>query len=299
MYGTAAAQRQTIGLPDTCHIGSMDVSEFVPGRPHPALRGLVRGYTGYSESSAGVVRRRQAPTGVAPLIAEFGPPIRLYGPAGPTVPGAFLSGLHNKPVITEFSGRQRGVQVNLTPLGAFTLLGRPMDELTNRSVPLAAIAVPELATLPERLAEDPGWAQRFARVDATLLWLYDRAAVRPDPEVTWVWRALNRSGGTAGIGALADATGWSRRHLSNRFRAQIGLAPKAAARVVRFERAARMLVPPSGAVVSRSLSDVAATCGYADHAHMAREFRALAGCPPGQYVAEWADAVPLRSSREP
>jgi len=32
--------------------------------------------------------------------------------------------------------------------------------------------------------------------------------------------------------------------------------------------------------------DLAAACGYFDQAHLAREFRALAGCPPSQWITE-------------
>ena len=34
------------------------------------------------------------------------------------------------------------------------------------------------------------------------------------------------------------------------------------------------------------LADLAAACGYFDQAHLAREFRALAGCPPSQWITE-------------
>jgi len=34
------------------------------------------------------------------------------------------------------------------------------------------------------------------------------------------------------------------------------------------------------------LADLAVECGYFDQAHLAREFRALAGCPPSQWIAE-------------
>src|SRR4029077_17747240 len=80
----------------------------------------------------------------------------------------------------------------------------------------------------------------------------------------------------------------------SRFRAEIGLAPKAAARVIRFDRARNLLVrrldgaTAHGATADRGypLAGPAADCGYFDQAHLAREFRALAGCPPSQWLAE-------------
>ena len=85
---------------------------------------------------------------------------------------------------------------------------------------------------------------------------------------------------------LAAGTGWSERHLTGRFRAEIGLAPKAAARVIRFDRARKLLVRKLTAGGDYLLADLAADCGYFDQAHLAREFRALAGCPPSQWLAE-------------
>jgi AraC-like DNA-binding protein len=256
--------------------------EYVPGRPHRALAGLVLRYQGYREFSAAPVRRRQPPVGSCALILSLGPPIRLSGPAGPTVPNSFLAGMHDAAVITEFTGAQHGVQVDLTPLGTWTLLGRPMPELTNLVPALDELAHPVLTGLPERLAAEPDWPRRFARLDAALLGALDAARRRPDPEVAWAWRELRRTAGGAGVARLAEGTGWSRRHLLTRFRDQVGLAPKAAGRVLRFERAAGLLV----AGTAGTIADVAAACGYADHAHLDREFRALAGCTPSTYLAE-------------
>ncbi|MGI5130803.1 helix-turn-helix domain-containing protein [Pseudonocardia sp. CA-107938] len=281
----------------------MDRPEYVSGRPHRALAGLVLDYGGYVEVSPHPIRRRQAPTGALTLIVSFGPPLRLHGPAGPSVPGSFLAGMHDAAVVTEYVGLQRGVQVNLTPLGGYVLLGVAMDALTNRSTSLDELSVPALAALPEQLADAPDWPARFARVDTVLVRLLACARRLPDPEVRWAWQQLRRTGGAAGVAELAAGTGWSRRHLLTRFRTQVGLTPKTAARVLRFERAARLLVPVladggPGAGTARSISDVAAGCGYADHAHLTREFRALAGVTPSTYVAEWRAAVPIRSSQD-
>lgn len=267
--------------------------EYSLRRPHPALAHCVVRYLGYREHSGTPVRRRQAPGASCTLILGLGPPIRLHGPAGPSLPVSFLAGMHDGPVLTEFTGHQYGLQVDLRPLGVFALLGRPMPELTNVAPQLTELDVPELAGLPTRLAEEPDWPRRFALLDDVLLCRLDASAARPDPEVAWAWRRLVRSAGRVGVQELADDTGWSRRHLLTRFRGQVGLAPKTTARVLRFHHASRLLAPASvysgtPSIAQPSISDVAATCGYADQSHLVREFHALAGCTPTEYLAEWS-----------
>ena len=61
-----------------------------------------------------------------------------------------------------------------------------------------------------------------------------------------------------------------------RFREQIGVAPKTLARVIRFDRAVRLL----RASAQQGLAEIAFACGYFDQAHMNREFRELAGTTP-------------------
>ena len=90
--------------------------------------------------------------------------------------------------------------------------------------------------------------------------------------------------GAVPVAELAAETGWSPRHLNSVFRAETGLAPKAAARVFRFDHARHRIART--AVAGARFADLAADCGYYDQAHLAREFRSLAGCPPTQWLAE-------------
>uniref|UniRef100_UPI0015EFF52D helix-turn-helix transcriptional regulator n=1 Tax=Pseudonocardia pini TaxID=2758030 RepID=UPI0015EFF52D len=135
----------------------------------------------------------------------------------------------------------------------------------------------------QRLAETPTWRSRFALLDAALLRLAAEAR-RPDPrpEVVRAWHRLSETGGTLRISDLADEIGWSRRHLALRFRDETGLSPKSAARVIRFERACDLL----RAADRPALADTAAVCGYADQAHLARDFRDLAGLTATEWLAE-------------
>ncbi|ALG08556.1 hypothetical protein AOZ06_17995 [Kibdelosporangium phytohabitans] len=100
----------------------------------------------------------------------------------------------------------------------------------------------------------------------------------------WAWRRLCRSGGRIRVAQLAAEVGWTRRHLLTRFREQIGLAPKTAARVIRFQHALRLLQHPERRL---SLAGLAQTTGYSDQAHLTREFRALTGATPLELAAGW------------
>jgi AraC-like DNA-binding protein len=166
-----------------------------------------------------------------------------------------------------------------------TLLGVSAPELAGRVFDLADLRAAELAELPERLAEAPSWARRFQILDQALLTRAGAARVeRPEaPEqVRWAWRRMLRAGGVTPVRQLAAEVGWSPRHFAERFSREIGLAPKQAARVVRFGRSAALLrrPPPGG------LAEIAQLCGYFDQAHLSNEWRALAGCSPRVWIAE-------------
>lgn len=253
------------------------------------LAGHVRRYLGFREVSATPVRRRQAPVGSCALIVFFGSRMTMRGTFGAVETGSFVAGMGDSAVLTEFTGEQLGLQIDVTPLGLYTLLGGSTGALTNRVPSLDELGDPELAALPSRLADLPDWPSRIRHVNRLVARrVLDERARHPDPEVRHVWSRLRATGGVARVDELAAETGWSRRHLLTRFRAQVGLAPKATGRVLRFERASGLVVAGSS-----SLAEIAATCGYSDQPHLVREFRALAGVTPTRFREEWGLAPQL------
>ena len=83
------------------------------------------------------------------------------------------------------------------------------------------------------------------------------------------------------IGRLATEVGWSHKHLIARFRQQVGLAPKTAARLVRFRGVLRQV----GSDRRLDWGLLAAEAGYADQAHLVREFRQFTGTTPTDFLA--------------
>ena len=167
-------------------------------------------------------------------------------------PGTFdtlAGGLHTSPALVTHDGWQSGIQVALSPLGARPLLGLPAGELAGIDVPGSAVIGALAGEVRERLRAAPSWPDRFAVVDEVLTAQLVRrrargGAVAPgvSPEVGLAWRELLRTGGRARIGGLTRETGWSARHLQGRLRTETGLTPKAAARVIRFDRARRLML---------------------------------------------------------
>jgi AraC-like DNA-binding protein len=258
-------------------------------------------YTGYRQRGVPPALHRGLPSPFLTLIFTLDEPMVLLAHPDPRQPpgdfGALLGGLHSTPALITHDGAQSGIQVALRPFGARALLGLPAGELADLDVPAEAVLGGVCAELRARVLAAPGWPERFAALDEFLLRRLTAtaatatraapAATPAAPEVRFAWRRLLQTGGTARVSDLAAETGWSGRHLTSRFRAEIGLTPKAAARVIRFDRARHLLIRQAGEKSSGyRLADLAAACGYFDQAHLAREFRALAGCPPSQWITE-------------
>ncbi|WP_433479158.1 helix-turn-helix domain-containing protein [Spirillospora sp. CA-142024] len=254
------------------------------GRPHPALRPFLHSYHGYWEPEIVPTRMRTLPTRITVVIINLGPPLLLRVPdpgVGDREYGSFVAGMHDGHGMYLSPGGQRGIQLDVTPLGAYTLLGAPMGRLANAAVELPDLMGREARTLVERLADAPGWGARFDILDGFLLRRLDSGPV-PDPEVTRAWRLLNGDL-TVSVADIAADVGWSRKHLTNRFRDQAGLPPKVMARVLRFQRAVDLLTGGAG------LAEAAFSCGYYDQAHLNREFRALSGCTPTELIGGQLD----------
>ena len=244
----------------------------VVGTPRRAVRPwLARAHAGYDEGTA-PHRLVLAATATVPLVVKLAD--------SPHRPPAFAVGAHDG--YREFRGAcaPSYLEVRLAPPAAYTLLGLPLDELAGQVVDLADLFGAAGARLAERIRGARGWGRRFAVLDAFLL---RRAAdgPRPAPEVLRAWRRVEETAGAVPIGRLAEEVGWSHRHLIAMFRRQIGVAPRTAARIVRFERVLGRLdrrLPVRWGVVAADL-------GYADQAHLIRDFKAFTGTTPTAFAA--------------
>jgi AraC-like DNA-binding protein len=256
--------------------------EAYSAAPRGDLAAFVVRYEGYREADS-LPARRHMPGGVVPLIVEFGAPLRhidrRYGDEPRTFDG-FVAGLHESYALSESTGTSRGIQIDLTPLGARAMFGMPMHELTNRVIGLDDALGTDGRPFRERLCGTEDWDARFDIIDEAIA---ARLAAAPPPSeaIAWAWNRLSATGGRTSISHLTAELGWSRKHLVAQFREHVGLPPKTIARMIRFSRAVRKV----SAATTVNWTAVALECGYYDQAHFIRDFTEFSGSSPSEFLA--------------
>lgn len=195
----------------------------------------------------------------------------VHDSAGTRAPGDVAIGLLPDKVRIAGSAAGECLQVRLSPVLAARLLDT--SALVGAVAGLDDVLGPAGRRLSADLRNATSWDERFA-----LALRFISARLEPrragDREVAYVWQQLHLRHGRSDIRALAEETGWSRQRLWSRFRTQVGLSPKRAARLVRFDRAARLLAmgtPPA---------EAAARAGYSDQPHLNREVRSIMDTTP-------------------
>jgi AraC-like DNA-binding protein len=255
------------------------------------LPGAVVSACAYAISGLPEGEHRGLPSPWITFIVSVDAPVRVSGtvedgdrfdPERATAYDVCVAGLHPVAARVEQPAAQSGVQVALHPLSTRAVLGCRAADLTGPGDHGHEVLGRAAAELHDRVSSH-GDAED--RLDVLQQWLRDRVdEARPTgvrPELVWAWHLLQESGGRRRVDDLAREVALSPRQLRSLMVAETGQSPKQLARAFRFDRVIAHLADGT-----QSLAEVAVETGYADQAHLSREFRQMAGCSPTQWLAE-------------
>jgi AraC-like DNA-binding protein len=186
-----------------------------------------------------------------------------------------LQGPRLDPLWIPVSEGDRFWGVRFWPDAGAAVVGVPARALLGALQPADAVFGPATASLASSLADCRDSEESRAVWEAALRPLVLRSKAL-DRLVRTAVLAIVASRGEAPLGELASAVALSPRQLQRRFSDAVGLSPKQFARVRRLRSALQHLVSDS----PMGWSAVAADLGFADQAHLIREFVALAGATP-------------------
>jgi len=193
---------------------------------------------------------------------------------------ANVVGPMTRAIVTEAGAPGLMVGVRFKPGAGPLLLGIAAREVRDDAPPLADAWGADGRALADAVATA---AQVPDAVTCIIHALERRRAAPPDARIAAAVALLVRAGGELPLGAVASRVAIGERQLERLFDERVGLGPKAFARVVRLQRALRGIDAERGSVAS--WARLALDHGYADQAHLIRDFRALAGITPAAFAA--------------
>ena len=242
----------------------------VPARPR-RLAGVTM--AGFSDRATDLVGVALVPHPAVTILFDLGEePLIVVDDTGQQMRGRIVAGLAPSGA-RGYGGRSfECLQVRLSPVFAHAVLSAS-SELCGPLVALDELWGRDAERIQERLRAAGSWEDRFAIAEAALARRRD-AGRAVDAEVAFAWRRLLASRGRVRVERVAAEVGWSRKRLWSRFGSQIGLTPKRAAQLVRFDQAAHRLA------AGQSPAVVAAESGYVDQSHLHRDVMAFTGLTP-------------------
>ena len=241
---------------------------------------------GFRASSMDLVDMSVVPYPAVTVFIDFGDALLVDDSSGQRQRGSVVAGLAPGAVFRGLGRDVECLQVRLSPAAAHAALDASA-EMTGTVVAFGDLWGRDAPRFYEQLRDAASWDDRFA-IAETALARRQEAGRAVDPEVAFAWRQMVASRGRARVEELAAGAGWSRKRLWSRFRSQIGLTPKRAAQLVRFDHAVHRLAAGHSAAL------VAADTGYVDQSHLHRDVMAFAGMTPTAVAsAPWLAVDPV------
>jgi AraC-like DNA-binding protein len=270
----------------------MDIryEEWLPGAV--GLAGIVTAYWRVWGDGSNVPTSAILPDGHVELVFNLGDPVGLNGPAyRGDQPAIAVVGLLSKAVHLEYRGPVDTFGIRFHPARGAGFFGKVATELVERLCPLSEVCPPLEGALRAPVQDYKGSdTEAFrAAIDGVLLGRLSLGLPPDDRIVTMVDR-LTESEVMPSVDQIAEESGLSPRQLQRRFLAAVGVPPKRFVRVIRFARVWQL----ASMSTRETWAGLAAQHGYADQAHLVREFRAFGAEPPTHvFTPEWYAATEL------
>lgn len=192
-----------------------------------------------------------------------------------------VSGPRSRKFEVELAPAGKIFVVQLSSSGGLPVLGLPMSQLVDRCEELENVieSRSDAGILPDQMMNQSDDASCINLLES---WVGKRMAASRGNRVGELVTAIRGELGRTSISKLAKQANLSERHLNRLMQQEVGLSPKQFARIIRFDHAVQL-----GRMRPRiSLPQIAQLAGYADQAHMTREFVQIGGIRPGDIQRE-------------
>jgi len=196
---------------------------------------------------------------------------------------AEVAGVHTARLAGRLEGKGEAFRITFRPAMFQPLLRGPMASLANRVVRAADVLGPKADAWARAIHAEPDFGRKLAIAEAFLAPLL----LPVDSEVARFRDLVERMASDRSLVRVEDVAAISDldvRALQRAFRRYVGVTPKWIIRRYRLHEAAEQLK----AKPRPGLAALAASLGYADQSHFARDFKVVVGQTPRSFARVWS-----------
>lgn len=256
------------------------------GNPSPILSPFVKNYWAIENHSY------HGETHVQRIIPCGLPELSFYFDAVPDSPKmekaisarSIIGGQQTQYFDYHIRGRLDMFSIAFHPNGLSAFFNIPASEFSNLHVPLKFILTNESSDLESKLYNQTCFEDRIKIVEVFLM--KRLAVLTQQRRSSMIWHILdliNKNTGNIKIQELATTACLSRKQFERKFLHSIGNSPKQFLKTVRFQK----VLKEKSKGESRSLTELANTCGYFDQAHLNLNFKRMTGMTPKEYFSSY------------
>ena len=161
---------------------------------------------------------------------------------------------------------------------AYPFFPLPMNEMADRVVDADLLWGHDFALLRERLLEINEINLKFEAAESFLL-KHSRGKLVPNPAVEYALAEIIRRPDQLNFARLNQNIGYSQKHFIGMFKRQVGIAPKAYLKIIRFQKAISEIEQRKEV----NWTIISQDCGFYDQAHFINDFKFFSGFTPEEY----------------
>lgn len=169
-----------------------------------------------------------------------------------------------------------GIRFKPAGITAFTKV--PIHTFTDQQIDMTLFDSLFDVDFYSKLPEIGLMADRIKHIDSYLIHKLTDVFI-PDKQIIYAVDLIKTTNGLLSLNDVADKSCLSLRSLERKFKDIIGVSPKTFSRVIKFKRTLSFLKEHK----NTSLYTTAIECGYYDHSHLIKEFKALTGDSPSHF----------------
>lgn len=154
-----------------------------------------------------------------------------------------------------------------------------MSEIADAVVDADLVWGCDFGDLRERLLETRNLDVRFEIVEQFLLRKFHRQ-LDLNPCIAFAVGEMTSNPDQINISRMNSQIGYSQKHFTDMFRRQVGVTPKSYLKIIRFQKAVRVI----DAATEADWSQVSQDCGFYDQAHFINDFKHFSGFTPAKYA---------------